>query len=378
MRMGLDHRRNAQGFVSTIRLCALILIGSLVWTCPALAAEPASAPPVRVAVYDVAPYGAANPTGLYTGVSVDLWRRVADDLHLAYHFTLVQRMEDVLAGVEQGHYDVAIGAITITPERLDRVEFSYPAHRSGVAIAFRKGSGPLAALSAYGAVVGELGMLIGLTLGLLVAMGVLMWYFERPRLNQPHSTASAVTSLHEGIYWAVVTMTTVGYGDKTPITRVGRFIAVVWMMASLVLISLLTTSLVSQMTAQKVHEGRIASVSDLRGMRLAAVAESSGAEYLDSHRLDYSRQPDLKQALTALVRGKADAVVNSVGTLQYLISDQFPRTIAMPRGLLQPAFMAFALRTGSPLKKPIDRALIRITADPEWRKLEAVYFGNTD
>jgi len=137
--------------------------------------------PLRVAVYDVAPYGSASPDGLFSGASVDLWRRVAEDLHLQYRLMSVSQMDAVLAGLEHGRYDAAIGAITITPERLARVEFSYPAHRSGVAVAFPKQTGPIAALMSYGAVVKELGSLIVVVLALLVLTGVLMWTFERPR-----------------------------------------------------------------------------------------------------------------------------------------------------------------------------------------------------
>ena len=50
----------------------------------------------------------------------------------------VSHMEDILSGLQQGRFDAAIGAITITPEREARVGFSYPAHRSGVAVALQK------------------------------------------------------------------------------------------------------------------------------------------------------------------------------------------------------------------------------------------------
>jgi ABC-type amino acid transport substrate-binding protein len=341
----------------------------------ALGAERAPDEPLRVAVYDVPPYGSVDAEGLFSGASVDLWRRVAEDLHLTYRLIAVAQMGDVITGVEHGQFDAAIGAITITPDRLARVEFTYPAHRSGVAVAFPKQTGPIAAVMSYVAVVRELGPLIVLTLGLLVLIGALMWVFERRRRLAANPSERAVTSLSDGIYWAAVTMTTVGYGDVTPLTRVGRFIAVLWMLVSLALISLLTTSLVSRMTADAVTSAPIARTSDLDGKRLAAVADSSGAEYLDEQHLHYTKYANLKDALASLLRGKSDAVVNSVGALEYAISTYFSGVIPMPSGILAPSYMAFALPPNSPLKKPLDRALIEITASASWRSLEPRYFG---
>ncbi len=337
-----------------------------------VAHDPAT--PLRVAVYDLAPYGSVDPAGLFSGVSVDLWRRVAEDLHLAYNLVSVARMDDVLAGLEDSQFDVAIGAITITPERLARVDFSYPAHRSGVAVAFPNRTGPVSAVMSYGEAVREHASLIGVTVVLLMATGTLMWRFERQRHATQPSGESSVASLFDGIYWAVVTMTTVGYGDKTPKTGAGRFVAVIWMLASLALVSLVSTTIVSNMTAARLESGPLAHDGDLTGKRLAAVASSSGAEYLDAQHLSYTKYENLQDALSALAHGQTDGVVNSVGALQYMISTQFYGVIPMPGGLLAPAYMAFALPPNSPLKKPLDRAMIRVTASPGWRSLEDSYF----
>jgi len=357
------------------RLIAIVLAVCLVGAAArssASGAERAPDEPLRVAVYDVPPYGSVDAEGLFSGASVDLWRRVAEDLHLTYRFIAVAQMEDVITGVERGQFDAAIGAITITPARLARVEFTYPAHRSGVAVAFPKQTGPIAAIMSYVAVLRELGPLIALT---LVLIGVLMWIFERRRRLAANPGERGVTSLSDGIYWAAVTMTTVGYGDVTPLTPVGRFIAVLWMLGSLTLISLLTTSVVARMTADAVTSAPIARTSDLDGKQLAAVANSSGAEYLDEQHLRYTKYANLKDALNSLVGGQSDAVVNSVGTLEYAISTHFSGVIPMPNGLLAPSYMAFALPSNSSLKKPLDRALIEITASASWRSLESRYFG---
>ena len=230
--------------------------------------------PLKVAVYDVPPYGHVEPDGSIDGLSVDLWRRAAETLGRQYHLVPVTQMEEILKGLERKDYDAAIGAITITPARLARVDFSYPAHRSGVGVAVRQDTGPMAALTNYGSVIGELTPLIALTFALLVLMGVAMWLAERPM--RPHGHELVVDTLRDGIYWAVVTMTTVGYGDKTPKTTAGRIIAVVWMLASVALVSILSTSIVSRMTADRVVGGLRLTEADLAGKRLAAVAIRPG------------------------------------------------------------------------------------------------------
>lgn len=55
-----------------------------------------------------------------------------------------------------------------------------------------------------------------------IILGALLYSVEGEKNPQ-------ISTIPEGIYWAVVTLTTVGYGDVTPVTPLGRFIAIVVM-----------------------------------------------------------------------------------------------------------------------------------------------------
>ncbi len=57
-------------------------------------------------------------------------------------------------------------------------------------------------------------------------------------------------------WWAIVTMTTVGYGDFSPETPAGRMFAVLIMFIGISLVSLLTASISSIFVAQKIREGK--------------------------------------------------------------------------------------------------------------------------
>ena len=61
---------------------------------------------------------------------------------------------------------------------------------------------------------------------------------------------SNITTFEDAIWWAAVTVFTVGYGDLYPITLEGRFIAVILMMGGVALLSVLTANLASYFLRQ--------------------------------------------------------------------------------------------------------------------------------
>ena len=52
--------------------------------------------------------------------------------------------------------------------------------------------------------------------------------------------ANGFTSIPIGIYWAIVTLTTVGYGDITPLTDLGKFISAIVMILGYAIIAIPT------------------------------------------------------------------------------------------------------------------------------------------
>ena len=86
-------------------------------------------------------------------------------------------------------------------------------------------------------------------LGLLITMilgGIILQWLETGDISKGNNP----------FWWAIVTMTTVGYGDFSPETPGGRIFAVFIMFAGITLVSLLTASISSIFVAQKIREGK--------------------------------------------------------------------------------------------------------------------------
>lgn len=77
-----------------------------------------------------------------------------------------------------------------------------------------------------------------------------VYYFES------ESGDSNISSLWDGIWWAVVTMGTVGYGDKYPITVGGKIVGLMLIFAGVGVMSLFTATIASIFVEKKIKEGR--------------------------------------------------------------------------------------------------------------------------
>lgn len=83
---------------------------------------------------------------------------------------------------------------------------------------------------------------VGLAAGAItVGGGALVWALER---GEP---GTSFTSFGESLWWAVVTVTTVGYGDVTPQTVMGRFVAAILMVLGIGIFGVLAAAMASVM-----------------------------------------------------------------------------------------------------------------------------------
>ena len=332
--------------------------------------EPPAAVSMTVATRQAPPFAYKDADGHWKGISIDLWNRIAEKNGFDFRYTELD-LTSMLEAVVAGRVDAAAAALTVTGDRERRLDFSHPFMTAGLAIAVpHRGADPLALISRFMAP-GFLLVVAGL-LALLIAVGVLIWLAER-RVNGQFRQAP-LSGIGSGLWWSAVTMTTVGYGDKAPMTLLGRAIAMVWMFAGLIVISTFTAAITTTLTVNEL-DASIEHLDDLRLKRVLALAGSTSDRFLAEQGLHHRTVGSLSEALAQLAAGEADAVVHDAPILRYEVSATFPQQLQVLPFVLRPQAYAIALPPGSNVREAVNVALIEIVRSDDWTAVLNTYLG---
>ena len=228
-----------------------------------------------------------NDDGHWQGISIELWQRIADQLNLRYRFRETD-LQGLIDGVAGGKFDAAVAALTISAAREAVLDFSQPFYTMGLGVAVPASGAEWSPILRSIFSLGFIQAVLVLA-GVLAGAGLLIWIFERRR-NRDFD-GGALKGIATGFWWAAVTMTTVGYGDKVPSTVPGRLLALAWMFTSLVVISTFIAGITSALTASRLA-GMVHELSDLHHVRVGAVAHTTTTDYLTAHEIAYFGYPN--------------------------------------------------------------------------------------
>jgi len=325
-----------------------------------------------VGIMDMPPFLIKAEDGHWEGLSIDLWRAVARDLGIEYEFREYTRAASMLDDAQAGKIDIIPG-LAVTERNEVILDFSRQYLRSGLSIAIStEESGSRLLRFAGRLAVTDILLMLCLLLLLSLVAGIIVWLFEGRRNSEFHG--NMVQGAGHGFWWAVVTLTTVGYGDKAPKTAGGRVTALIWMFSSIFLLASFTAAITTTLTVGELG-GKIRGLEDLADVRVGAYARSEGVAFLAQNGITAQLYENVRDGLQALVQKEIDAFVFNESVLKYMVNQEFAGVVAVLPGTFDQYYLGMAMPTNSPLQEQINRALLRIIAGDEWDKLVVHYIG---
>jgi polar amino acid transport system substrate-binding protein len=308
----------------------------------------------------------------YRGFSIDLWNEIARRNGWRTQFVWHDDLPGMLHDVQTSAQDAGIAGITITRDREEVLDFSYPMFSAGLEVMVTsRGGSPGWAAQLTDLLTAGIGRYLLFLIAALVIAGHVIWLATRRNTRLGY-----LSGVGMGIYQAAGLGLVGDYGVARPRRPLARAAAVVWTIVGISFVSLFTAALSSQLTLSSI-QNKISGVHDLFGSRVVTVAGTSSATYLREHDISFVAVPGVDDAYRLLDSGKADALVYDAPVLQNRVKLNQGGSEMLVGGVFARENYGIAMPNGSALRKKINTTLLDMMDDGSYDDLYSRYFGES-
>jgi ABC-type amino acid transport substrate-binding protein len=348
-------------------MAGLILVAIALLSRPGVAC--AAADKLRVGISPFEPFVILDAKAP-RGIAIESWEVLNTYLEVDYEFVICKGVADKLQKLKGGAIDIAIGGITITEDREAEFDFSHPVFYSGLDILVLAKGQPRMLFLVASLFEGEkLYFLIGLAVVLIIA-GHAIWLAERSHSGRTtHFDRRYFPGVLAGIYWALITASTVGYGDKVPQKWPGRVVTGVIILVCLPLFGYFIAQLSADITMYRLRTN-INGPEDLAHKAVGVVAGTTSQPEMEATQARLVLFDDAREAYRALQQGKVDAVVYDAPQLLYYARNAGQGVVKVVGRPFAPQDYGIAMPQGSPLRERVNRAILAIR---ESRNLQEIH-----
>ena len=318
--------------------------------------------------------------GAYSGFEVELIKLLAADLGMEAEIYTVDTVAKQIDDIERGVADVGLGGTAVTAHREQDIDFSLPVLDSGLSILTTADSsrniGNRIATFFTAIAESDLPWLLGVfALAVLIAAH-LIWLLERrhnPDFAEPYRKG-----IWDSFYWSVVTMSTVGYGDKVARGNRGRVLALLWIALGTLVFASFTAAIASSLAVNELRS-EISGPADLVGRRVATVEHSAGEAYLPSIGIGPVVVDDVDGAYQLLAEGEVEAVVFDAPVLHYHASHEGGGDVVTVGSEFQRVRYGLMIdEENAELRERLNLALLELMETGIYERLHDGWFGSDD
>ena len=310
------------------------------------------------------------------GIAVDIWEDLAAKQGWNYRYKYFDKVETALSDLSKETVDVVIGPISITSSRLEHMRFSQPFYNSSLSIVSRSDE-----LTLWQKVKPffsfKLLIAVGFFLFILALVGTLLWLAERKK-SPEQFPKDPVNGIGNGMWLAVVTMSTVGYGDKAPVTLAGRVITGTWIIVSIIFATSMVAGIASTLTLSSLGDSTILNIEQLSNKKAATLNDSPSAAFLKENKAKITGTNTLEEAMEKLAAKEVKAVVYDRPQLLYYIKKHQGKNLYLAKAEYFKQGYGFAFPINSSLVYKVNRTLLELSEEQETERVINNYLEKDD
>ena len=317
------------------------------------------AEPVRVVASELPPCVFAGDE--LSGFSIELWEAIANELELEYELELLG-FDEKLDAIKTGNADVAIGCISVSADRELDMDFTHAITTNGFIAASLIEASLIPNFSDE-----SLKMLLLLLL-FVIFFAHLMWWSEH---GQTAISDRYIPGVFQSIWFSLVTMSTVGYGDIAPQRWLGRISAALLILTGVTAFGVIFGQFAADAIGQRAAKP-VQSVSDLRTYVVGTKAGTAAALYLNELGVETMEHTDLFEAAEAMREGSVDVVMHDTLAITHLV--QRSEDLVTTGPAFSPHYIGMALQDSSPLRESLNATLLKLQTDGRYQAIHDRWF----
>ncbi|WP_421940621.1 transporter substrate-binding domain-containing protein [Pedobacter sp.] len=354
-----------------IKKLYLLLLIICIYTSHLRASTPDAKTQIKVGVY-VSPPFVMKKDGRFTGMSIELWESLSKRLELSFEYQQVPTFKELVHGIEEGRFDVAVTNFTITQERARNIDFTQPWYDAGLRVMTTKDRS-----SSFKEIISGLGNAGHLTtfcwLAFLILLGtVVLTVFDR-KYDKEFSKR-----WREGLaesFYHVMSIAISGKAERKNLFGwVGRIFSAIWLICGVAVVAYVTSSVTSVMTTQSLAN-QINSVNDLPGKNVGILTGSASERYAYETGLQTKSYNNIDQAAKALASKEIHAIVGDAPVLEYHQHTHSNDLLTVVGPLFKPDKYGFGVSKKSGLEKLLTIELLGAHEQGLISALRKKYFG---
>lgn len=307
----------------------------------------------------------------YNGIAIEIWKKIAEKNSLEFEFDFFENIDDALQSLNNGSLDLLVGPVSITAERLETMHFSQPFYNSSISIISRTESqtiwSKIRPLFSF-----QLLIAVLIFLMILAIVGTFLWLAER-KASPEQFPKEPLKGIGTGMWLAIVTMTTTGYGDKAPITTIGRIITGAWMILSIIFATSMVAGIASTFSISTAGSKTISTVEQLSNAKTITISGSSSEAFLEKSKIDALGVNNLKEAIGQLKRNEVDAVVYDRPQLLYFLKNNTSENLRISSAEYYKQGYGFAFPLNSTLIPSVNITLMELNENREIERIVNYY-----
>jgi ABC-type amino acid transport substrate-binding protein len=332
---------------------------------------------LKVAVYDFPPCVILKKEGEKPeGFDIDVFENIIKKTEHEIKYVYAKSFSDLLSGIENDFYDVAISGITITGERETKMDFTHPYLNSGLIICINKDTKTsyLSIISRYTKNMMPMLLLIFI-FSLICGVSIFLIEKKYSKKESMFLPEKPIIGIFNGFYFSNVFSSTVGFGDLVPKSIPGKMLSIIMIIIGVYFIFPYAIANMNSalQEEQKVYE--INNVDDLSGKIVGTEKNTTSEKFLEKIGCNVKTSESINDAYELLSNKKINAVVFDMPTIKYFIKNNGKKKFSTSGSIFDKQTYGFALKKNSVYRNALNENLVDFMRTDDYWELYRKWLG---